>query len=194
MLTIELKPLQMALKAVEHAQAKNDSREYLKGVHFEAEGNELTLVATDVFRMAVCKMNLLVAQTARFTVPTNAVKRLLKLKGLSIEVDCTEAERLTFTTHDESFVCVSPPGFPQWRRVAPGWAPETAKPAGRFPADQMADAYKGLNYVAGKGGVKAYTDANGNAVLRPYKTKEGVLDAIALVCGIREPQPKGGHE
>lgn len=56
MITIDAKKLKQALSRVMFAAARNEQRPALTGILFTSDGNELTLVGADGFRLSECKL------------------------------------------------------------------------------------------------------------------------------------------
>ncbi len=61
------------------ACSTDDSRPILKGVLFEISNNELTSVALDGFRMAVCKKKVLASKDMKVVIPARALNEIMRL-------------------------------------------------------------------------------------------------------------------
>lgn len=101
-ITIDAETLTEGIEAVIYAVSTNDKKRVQTGVLFEADKNELNLVASDGYRLVWFRTE--VSGKFRFIIPGDALQKLLKLK-MNGPVQLTFGRRhAIFSTKDGSIV------------------------------------------------------------------------------------------
>ena len=87
-ITAEVGKIRQAINYLVFATASSDSRPVLRSINAKIDGNSLTLAASDGFRLAVYKMNLLTPTNRKFEIiiPSSTLKELNRLLSGQIEV------------------------------------------------------------------------------------------------------------
>ena len=98
---VDPQALSDGIRRVAIAAASNGDRPALHGVNFEVEGKDITLAASDGFRLAVFKEKLAKAatETLRFVLPVRGVvemERLLAGQTEPVELQYSEANRVVY--------------------------------------------------------------------------------------------------
>lgn len=121
-ITIEGATLRRAIVATVYAAAtpKKDARHFLCGIHFELDGNTITLVATDGHRMHVATVRSTSAQTANIIVPRNTaitIDRLIPDEDITLQLGEHDliAELGDITIHTK----LVDGEYPDWRPRVP---------------------------------------------------------------------------
>ena len=81
------------LKSVSYAQSVNEERYMLKGVFFQINNEELSLVATDGRRLAVSTKKMKFSEQGEFILPSMTVSEIEKIPELSEEVEVSYTDR-----------------------------------------------------------------------------------------------------
>jgi len=91
--SISRQELKEMLKSVSYAQSVNEERYMLKGVFFQINSDELSLVATDGRRLAVSTKKMKISQQGEFILPSMTVSEIEKIPDLSEEVELSYTDR-----------------------------------------------------------------------------------------------------
>jgi DNA polymerase-3 subunit beta len=91
--SISRQELKEMLKSVSYAQSVNEERYMLKGVFFQINSEELSLVATDGRRLAVSTKKMKISQQGEFILPSMTVSEIEKIPDLSEEVELSYTDR-----------------------------------------------------------------------------------------------------
>ena len=81
------------LKSVSYAQSVNEERYMLKGVFFQINKEELSLVATDGRRLAVSSKKMKFQEEGEFILPSMTVSEIEKIPELSEQVEVSYTDR-----------------------------------------------------------------------------------------------------
>ncbi len=91
--SISRQELKEMLKSVSYAQSINEERYMLKGVFFQINNEELSLVATDGRRLAVSTKKMKFSEQGEFILPSMTVSEIEKIPELSEEVEVSYTDR-----------------------------------------------------------------------------------------------------
>ena len=91
--SISRQELKEMLKSVSYAQSVNEERYMLKGVFFQINNEELSLVATDGRRLAVSTKKMKFSEQGEFILPSMTVSEIEKIPELSEEVEVSYTDR-----------------------------------------------------------------------------------------------------
>jgi len=91
--SISRQELREMLKSVSYAQSVNEERYMLKGVFFQINNEELSLVATDGRRLAVSTKKMKFSEQGEFILPSMTVSEIEKIPELSEEVELSYTDR-----------------------------------------------------------------------------------------------------
>ena len=91
--SISRQELKEMLKSVSYAQSVNEERYMLKGVFFQINKEELSLVATDGRRLAVSTKKMKFSEQGEFILPSMTVSEIEKIPELSEEVEVSYTDR-----------------------------------------------------------------------------------------------------
>lgn len=112
-----------AAKQLTFAVSNDDSRPVFTGVLFEIEGSQLTMVATDTFRLALRKISIesIAPELINVIIPGKTLNELVKLLGQSSDVRVIIGKtHAAFITEDTAIISRLIAGrFPSYRQVIP---------------------------------------------------------------------------
>lgn len=129
--TIAQAKLRDAIERSHFAMAQQDVRYYLNGMLFELQGGQLTLVATDGHRLAVCNVSdsIEIKENQQVIIPRKGVIELLKILADSddeIEIGLGN-NFVRFATTETTFISKLIDGrFPDYHNVVPKQSNKTA--------------------------------------------------------------------
>lgn len=144
--------LKDALRQIVYAASTDDSRPVLNGVLFEMEGSNLTLAATDGFRLTVRKLELdrQVPKASRLILPSGALKELARILPDSDE----EVQLLRLSGQAafrlpevELFAQLIDGNFPDYKVIMP----KSSKTKARLPVHALISACKQVEVIAREG-------------------------------------------
>ena len=143
-------PLGATIDLVARAASRDEVRPILTGVLVQAEGNRLTMVATDSYRLSVkhAELEAPVAQALEANVPARALRELARIIGL---VEAKEVEialqrnQAVFRVGDVVLSSRLIEGqFPSWRQLIP----ETFEHDVRLPREEFLEIAKRISQLA----------------------------------------------
>ena len=91
--SISRQELKEMLKSVSYAQSVNEERYMLKGVFFQINKEELSLVATDGRRLAVSSKKMKFQEEGEFILPSMTVSEIEKIPELSEQLEVSYTDR-----------------------------------------------------------------------------------------------------
>lgn len=113
--------LKKGIQRVAFASSENLSQQVFRGTLFEIQNNDLTLVATDTFRLAHQKMSVENANDCKFIVPTKVLNELARLIENEMEIKIAVSDKYaTFEMGNTIVLSRLIEGkFPNYRQIVP---------------------------------------------------------------------------
>lgn len=146
--TIDVGELINALTQVVFAASPDESRPVLAGVIFILDENTLTLVATDSYRLAECKLDLKSDKQFTIVVPSRTINELIRLASDStedkIEIKFSKTEAVFEIGHISIVSRLIDGKFPDYKQIIPA-AAKTEVTANR---SELLDIVKVANIFA----------------------------------------------
>jgi DNA polymerase III subunit beta len=161
--TLPAAPLEATIERVARAASRDEVRPILTGVLVQAEGDQLTMVATDSYRLAVkhTKLETSLADPIDANVPARALRELARLisNGSAETVDISlSRNQVVFELLNVALSSRLIEGqFPSWRQLIP----ETFDHEVRLPREELLEVSRRVSQLAQRNAPLRFAFAEG---------------------------------